>query len=314
MYTIVVMSSNEGSVRQFSIGLWSLRFLYFLIFIMFVGALGSVGYGIHSRNQLQSIHTKSEQLKADLQSQHNQLQYLDEEMQGIRRMADMVRSVLGIDQEQGVLGQGGDSFDTEEADDNQQADSIFDSQPAVMAIQTDFTLDSPTAQISQLKNKIEPVYEQVKSKTQEIRETPSILPIQVPDEDSKTPSYWCSSGFGWRTHPLTKKRQFHRGLDISTRKGTPVIASANGVVTQVKKDRFLGNMVQITHKATGIKTQYGHLMKKHADGIRTGKKVERREIIGYVGNSGRTTGTHLHYGVYAGDSWQNPLEYIILIR
>jgi murein DD-endopeptidase MepM/ murein hydrolase activator NlpD len=273
-------------------------------------AVVGVGYGIRYKAELQDEVAEKKQLEKIVEKYDKEMQGLQKEMQGVRRMAGMVRQVLGLDQEQGILGQGGDSFDTQEISENEQTNLTVETQPAVTAIRTDFAGNAPIHQIAQLKSEIAPIYEHVKGKIKEFSETPSILPVAV-STDSKTPSYWYSSGFGYRTHPLTKKRKLHKGLDISTRRGTPVLTTADGVVDQVKKDVFLGNMVQIEHKSTQTKTLYGHL-KKHADGIRVGKKVKRGETIGYVGNSGKSTGTHLHYGVYAKGRWQNPKNYIIL--
>lgn len=310
------MSSGQDSVRQFSIGRWSLRLLYFLFFVGFLGALAGIGYGIHYKTELQDKLANNEQLEKKVEKHNKEMQDLHKEMQDIREMANMVRDILGLnqekgvlEQEEGILGQGGDGFDTEAVNDKEQTDSTVETRFAVITIDADPTGDSPAARISQLKQEIEPVYEYVKGKVKELNETPSILPISV-SSDGETQSYWYSSGFGYRTHPLTKKRQFHNGLDISTRRGIPVIATANGVIIRVRKDRFLGNMVQIKHESTKMETLYGHLS-KFAKGIRKGKKVKRYDVIGYVGNTGQSTGTHLHYGVRIKDGWKNPKNYIL---
>ncbi|MBI1929692.1 M23 family metallopeptidase [Candidatus Poribacteria bacterium] len=86
---------------------------------------------------------------------------------------------------------------------------------------------------------LEPVTDAVKDKPQTLSEMPSILPILVSPE-GETKSYKFSSGFGYRTHPTTKRRQFHFGLDISTSAATPVIATADGVIAQVETDAFWG--------------------------------------------------------------------------
>lgn len=155
---------------------------------------------------------------------------------------------------------------------------------------------------------LEPVTDSVKDKPQTFSEMPSILPILVSPE-GETKSYEFSSGFGYRTHPTTKRRQFHFGLDISTSTGTPVIATADGVIVAVETDAFWGNVVKVHHQSNQIGTLYGHLG-KYAEGIHVGKKVTRGEIIGYVGSSGQSTGPHLHYSVYTREGWKDPLDYI----
>ena len=225
-------------------------------------------------------------------------------------MNKMVRRVLGIDRGQGLLGQGGGGFSAEEESENESTSSIIETQPDPTPISTDWVDSSLIDRILQVKREITPIYEHVKDNEEAERAKPWILPIQVSTEDD-VPSYWFSSGFGHRAHPLTGKPQFHNGLDIAATGGTPVIAAADGVISKVTKDPFFGNMVEIKHKSSQMKTLYGHL-KNHADGLQVRQQVKRGEIIGYVGNSGRSTGTHLHYGVHANGKWQNPRNHIIL--
>ena len=278
VYTLTVMSSDNAPVRYYSIRR-SVLLLSLLFFIMITGTLGGVGYGIYSRLKIQSIHTENERLKTNIRSQQEQLKSYEREIQKMRRMSNMVRTALGIGR-RGALGQGGDG-----------------SRP-------DSGRFARTARLNRTKS----VYDTVKDTVESLYEMPSILPILV-SSDSQMPPYEFSSGFGYRTHPITKQYQFHFGLDISTTTGTPVIAAADGVVAQVETDRFLGNMVKIHHQANQIGTLYAHLS-EYVGGIYVGKAVERGEIIGYVGNSGQSTGPHLHYGVYTWEGWKDPLDYI----
>ena len=133
----------------------------------------------------------------------------------------------------------------------------------------------------------------------EIREcTPSIKPLK---------GGFISSRFGRRMDPYTGRISFHKGVDFFARTGTPVVATADGTVTMAKNEGGLGLMVEINH-GNGFKTRYGHL-----SGIlvKRGQDVKRGETIGLVGNSGRSTGPHLHYEVNFRNSLRNPLEYII---
>ena len=127
--------------------------------------------------------------------------------------------------------------------------------------------------------------------------TPSIWPTKG----------WLASGFGYRISPFTGLREFHKGLDISSRKGTPVIATADGIVTFTGKNGFYGNMIKIDH-GHGIVTRYGHLdkiLKKR------GEAVKRGDVIALMGNTGRSTGPHLHYEVFLNGLPINPKKYIL---
>jgi murein DD-endopeptidase MepM/ murein hydrolase activator NlpD len=117
------------------------------------------------------------------------------------------------------------------------------------------------------------------------------------------------SGFGMRRHPILRVRKMHAGLDIVARTGTPVYAAGNGIVSRVETSSTYGNLIEIVHAETGYKTLYAHLS-AFAPGLKPGQRVERGAHIGDVGNTGRSTGSHLHYEVRRIDSDQaiNPIE------
>ncbi len=121
------------------------------------------------------------------------------------------------------------------------------------------------------------------------------------------PTYgWLTDGFGWRTHPITHKRQFHEGLDIANYPGTPVVAAADGIVTSTKLRPGYGNTVKIKH-GFGFETRYAHLKKIY---VVEGQKVKRGKRVGCIGSSGRVTGPHLHYEVRVLGQPINPYDYL----
>jgi len=120
-------------------------------------------------------------------------------------------------------------------------------------------------------------------------------------------SGWVTSDFGYRKSPFTGKRVFHNALDIANQEGTPVIASADGMVTFVGEEMLLGNLIVIDH-GYGIVTRYGHLK---AILIKRGQTVKRGDPIGLLGSTGRTTGPHLHYEVQLNGVNVNPKKYIL---
>ena len=136
---------------------------------------------------------------------------------------------------------------------------------------------------------------QVKRKM--LNHTPSVWPVQG----------WVTSGFGYRTNPFTGLTQMHEGLDISNRIGTPVIAPADGVVSDVGNDIAVGKVLVIFH-GFGMTTRYGHL---HKVFVRVGQRVKRGEKIAEVGMTGKTTGPHLHYEVKINGVAVNPTRYIL---
>ena len=127
--------------------------------------------------------------------------------------------------------------------------------------------------------------------------TPAIRPVRG----------WTTSKFGYRISPFTGRREFHKGFDIATKKGTKIMATAAGVVTFAGRKGLLGKTIIIDH-GHGMVTRYAHcdkFLKKRGD------KVKRWEPIATVGNTGRSTGPHVHYQVNLNGMPVNPEKYII---
>ncbi len=116
-----------------------------------------------------------------------------------------------------------------------------------------------------------------------------------------------TSRFGSRTSPFTGRSEFHEGLDIANRNGTPVVAPADGVVTFAASKGFWGNMMLVNH-GHGMVTRYAHLSKFLK---KSGDRVKRGDIIGEIGTTGRSTGPHLHYEVHLNGIPINPERYIL---
>lgn len=139
--------------------------------------------------------------------------------------------------------------------------------------------------------------EKLQAKRNLLSSTPSIKPTNG----------WVTSRFGYRVSPFTTRKEFHKGLDIASRKGTPIIAPADGMITFADSKGLMGNLLTIDH-GYGIVTRYGHIdqfLKKAGD------KVKRAEPIALIGNTGRSTGPHLHYEVRLNGVNVNPENYII---
>ena len=112
--------------------------------------------------------------------------------------------------------------------------------------------------------------------------------------------------FGMRVHPIFSDWRFHHGLDLTANTGTPVYASGDGLVTHVKYSGGYGNVIFINH-GFGFETRYAHLSRFK---VSEGQKVKRGEVIGHVGNSGNSTGPHLHYEVLYEGKWVNPIHFL----
>ena len=126
--------------------------------------------------------------------------------------------------------------------------------------------------------------------------TPSVWPVRG----------WVTSRFGSRISPFSGIQKFHEGMDIAAQTGTPVVASADGVVVKAGFGTGYGNMVEISH-GYGIKTLYAHNSRLN---VKAGQRVRRGDVIAYAGDSGSSTGPHLHYEVRLNGLPVNPGKYL----
>ncbi|PKN70624.1 MAG: peptidase M23 [Deltaproteobacteria bacterium HGW-Deltaproteobacteria-12] len=117
---------------------------------------------------------------------------------------------------------------------------------------------------------------------------------------------WVTSEFGYRESPFSSGTEFHKGLDIATRMGKEVVATADGLIVEASYLSDEGNTVKIDH-GRGLASSYSHLSKI---AVKQGARVKRGDLIGLVGDSGRSTGSHLHYAVYNNKIPVNPRKYL----
>jgi murein DD-endopeptidase MepM/ murein hydrolase activator NlpD len=126
-----------------------------------------------------------------------------------------------------------------------------------------------------------------------------------------TPRGWPTTGritssYGYREHPMTSKRDFHTGVDIADKPGTPVKVTANGIVSFAGWSGANGKLIVIEH-GFGYSTFYGHNKKLK---VKVGQKIKRGEVIAYVGSTGSSTGPHVHYEVWKDGKIMNPKKYL----
>ena len=310
MYTLIFMSSRGNLVRQQAISRGHVLLFWIVVFTLFFGTIGGLGYGFYLKQQesvsKKDLQASREEIKGLVRAKHQvelELAAINEEMKDIRQMAEQIQQTLGI------FGQGGGNNDLTSGP--EEMGEHVDIQQEKVDITIDTNKKQEPLTPTSLKQEIQPLYNYVSAYNAGFDGYPSILPVKLQKTNGEKYGFWYSSGFGRRVHPLTKRREFHRGLDIKTRSGVPVIAAADGTAVKVGRNGLLGNTVEIIHETSQFKTLYAHL-KGYASGLKVGQKVARGQIIGYVGNTGRSTGAHLHYGIYdiSNEKWVNPMAYI----
>jgi len=131
-----------------------------------------------------------------------------------------------------------------------------------------------------------------------LKETlPTLYPVDVP---------YSSSSYGWRMDPIIGKRAFHEGIDFSAAHGEPIYATAGGIVKKASRAGAYGKLITINHGG-GLQTRYAHLSKIL---VKKGDIVKKQDLIAYVGNTGRSTGPHLHYEIRLNKHSLDPKQYL----
>lgn len=147
---------------------------------------------------------------------------------------------------------------------------------------------------------LDDILKMAKAKDKLLAAIPAIQPVR--NENLKS----MVSGFGYRTDPFTKARKMHEGMDFTAKTGTPIFATGDGVVERADNTASgFGNHIVIRH-GFGYETLYAHLSRYKC---RAGQRIQRGDIIGYVGSTGRSEGPHLHYEVHKNGKVVNPLNF-----
>jgi murein DD-endopeptidase MepM/ murein hydrolase activator NlpD len=171
---------------------------------------------------------------------------------------------------------------------------------AELVISTAKKLDGVMKQLYVQSRSFDEIIDLAQRKEEMIRCIPAIQPIS--NKDLKR----TASGFGMRLDPIYKTNKFHEGLDFSAPIGTEIYVTGDGVVKTVHKSAIgYGNYVEVDH-GFGYTTLYAHMSEFK---VRVGQKVKRGEVIGFVGNTGKSTGPHLHYEVRIKGKAVNPTHY-----
>tara|TARA_R110001632_G_scaffold3751_1_gene16492 strand:+ start:2169 stop:3137 length:969 start_codon:yes stop_codon:yes gene_type:complete len=160
-------------------------------------------------------------------------------------------------------------------------------------------LDILSKQMVVQSKSLDEIVSLAKEKETMLASIPAIMPIKKEDLS------YIASGYKYRMHPILKIRKFHKGMDFKAATGTPIYASGNGRVFLAQRSATFGKVVYIDH-GFGYRTIYAHMSKI---ATRKGRKVKRGDIIGYVGNTGRSVGSHLHYEVRKNGRALNPINF-----
>jgi murein DD-endopeptidase MepM/ murein hydrolase activator NlpD len=293
-YTVLVLPDAASAPRKLHIGKTTIAGLASFV------ALTAMAFCffLYQYVNLNVRMLELRQLRQEARKHHalgEKIRQLEGDLARVRDLDRRLRVVVGLDQSEGLsvpLAQGG----ADAGGPNGLREAV--------ANRTGGLVDWGVGELAALAQEIvsrEQSMRELKTyldeKTAVLAATPTILPSQG----------LVTAGYGHRRSPFTGKREFHEGMDIAAPVGTPIVATADGIVTFAGFAGSYGNVVFIDH-GHGFATAYAH---NSSNRVRVRQRVRRGEVIAYVGNTGRTTGPHVHYEVHANGVAANPLTYAV---
>ena len=296
-FTIMIVPGPNSRVRTIRISKSSIRTALFSLLSVVKLSL----YLVYEYNdvkdkvwELQSMREEMMHQKTEVQNFALNLLDYKRQMFLLRDLDTKLRRVVSLgprDKAQQVLGIGGpDEFGL------QNLTALGEKRQAE-------ALKEMSAELSQLKGaasrqeaSLQMLIEYFEDKRSLFASTPSVWPVRG----------WVTSRFGSRISPFSGIQKLHEGIDIAAQTGTPVVASADGVVIKAAFETGYGNMVEISH-GYGIKTIYAHNSRIN---VKAGQRIRRGDVVAYAGDSGSSTGPHLHYEVRLNNLPVNPAKYL----
>ncbi|MCQ2576217.1 MAG: M23 family metallopeptidase [Treponema sp.] len=290
--TVMLIPHSQGKVINFQTNVFAL----ILGGLLTVGILSSFIYfnkkSVASNSEINSLMNQNRENLASLDQLRDENANLFQAAKRFQTSLSQSLSLLGIQQ----VGSNNNS-----SLNNGDLSSLFSSKDVTTGSARELAdIQELTSYLEGAIEPIEQIGKMLKTQQSLFTEIPNISPI-------KSPNLHISMAFGPNMHPLSGQWYIHKGIDFSTyRSGDPVMATASGQVVTVGYDNSFGNQVIIKHNH-GIYTRYAHLSNYR---VKKGQLVEQGDVIGYVGNTGISTGPHLHYEVHIGSDVVDPAKYI----
>ncbi|TVQ99436.1 MAG: M23 family metallopeptidase [Desulfovibrionales bacterium] len=295
-YQILLLKDNVGTCSTFTLRVW----VCLLVVGIFLSSLALNAHFYTSSRNVNAAEAKLQTAQNSLERQQQQFLVLTEKLEALE---DQVHRVVDFNAKIRVMA-------------NLDPGHVHRESSLGGTERGGFSDQYPTAHRQELLvRKMHSFLEQLhtEAKLEEVRQEELLAALR----DNRgffasTPSIWPAEGwvtseFGYRRSPFTDRREMHRGLDIAGPIGTPIYSTATGTVLSAGKEGAYGKVVTIDHGG-GIVTLYAHM---HRIIVTVDQEVSRGELIGYMGNTGRTTGPHLHYEVRLNGIPVDPMRYIL---
>ena len=295
-FTIMILPGPNSRVRKFSISKTLLRNVGYSILAASLISVFMVGDYFHMRSkvwELNILRVETKKNREQLQQFATNLVDMKGEMARLKEMDTKLRSLAKMGGRDGgqLLGRGGSNELTPV-----NLDELGRKTHQEVMEQMNQELDNLKGEAAMQEVSMRKLAGYFEHRNSVLSATPDIWPVRG----------FVTSDFGYRNSPIYGTRQFHEGLDIANRVGTRIVAPANGTVAETGYQAGYGRYILIQH-GYGMATLYGHLSRVD---VKNGQRVQKGDCIGAVGNSGSSTGSHLHYEVRINGVPTNPKKYL----
>lgn len=297
-YTIIFIPPDHSTTRQFQFSKLGQKYLYLgllAISMIFIGLIAGNLYLNYYLRELQPtiehitrLQSAIDERDQEISTLHARSAEINEDLAKITELENKLSSILQINPTSPASSAISRGI-------NSGTPNFLLTEPAIQ------TPDPQTPSLKKHLSLLEGYYETAVLQKEQLDHTPSILPVEGE----------ITSFFGYRQNPFSgRSQEFHNGIDIACNYGTPVLATANGSVTFSGWNPIFGLRIDIDH-GEGVTTFYGHNSRLL---VKEGDQVKRCDIIAYSGNTGRSTGAHLHYGTIVNGKTVDPLSFTIITK
>lgn len=297
---LIVVPEGGGETRHYRIPLLPVA-AFVAAGVLLAGVLFIAGYAMHhayrAQGRLAIVEGENRALRGELLQLGGQIARLNTRVSEHVHLANESRLLAGLPphgQDIARLGVGG----TPRIGASRTGEGLTPSLERTVEVYHD-RLDQFSRQLAFQEQSFLEVRQLLEGKRDELNHIPTINPVDGP--------HYVSSGFGMRRDPFTGRPRHHSGIDLCAPRGTPFVATANGTVVHAGNNGGFGRTVKIDH-GNGFITVYGHADKIL---VKKGDEVRRGDRIGQVGDSGRSTGVHLHYEIQQNEAPVNPWRYFL---
>jgi murein DD-endopeptidase MepM/ murein hydrolase activator NlpD len=245
--------------------------------------------------QVVALRVENQELRTQLEMTEDRIESIRDELESLARVdQELYRTILQaepIPEDVRQAGVGGTDFYEEF--------QRFGPDTRTVLRSTAENLDRLEREVDLQASSYRELVELARERSEELRQLPAIMP-----SDGR-----LVSGFGMRMHPIDHVRKMHYGIDITVPRGTPVVATADGIIKYTGRKGGYGITVEVRHPESGYITRYTHLSKIPKT-TRRGRTVQRGDVIAFSGNTGRSTAPHVHYEILDASGRQvNPIDF-----